>query len=62
MLDDPASGVRKLGALLPVAGAGVIWWKFGLGGLLEFLTFVGLALGILILLLMAGHGMSTPKE
>jgi integrative and conjugative element protein (TIGR02256 family) len=37
-----------LGALLPVAGAGIIWWKFGLGELLAFLAFVGLALGILV--------------
>jgi hypothetical protein len=30
--------------------------------LLEFLTFVGLSVGILILLLMVSHGMSTPKK
>ena len=32
------------------------------GGFLEFLAFVGAALGILMLLLMVGHGMSTPRK
>jgi hypothetical protein len=43
-----------LGAVLAVAGAGVIWLRFGFGALLECLTFVALALGILALLLMVG--------
>jgi hypothetical protein len=53
----------KLGARgLPVAGGGVVWWKFGLDALLEFLAFIGLGLGILIVLLTIGHGMSTPRH